>query len=153
MNSRLGLIASLVAGIISTIVPGEAAAGGLKDTSYELFSTVGFPADPSDLSANPWWNPAGTGKTLYFADTEDGCEWNLVEDAGQLVNGFTGGDFSGLLLQGPAFCSHFRETGAFQNNMADTSCSNLFQYDGNGRCRNHDYGQVHCFRDVGDVLI
>lgn len=92
---RTTFVTLITTALLMTVGIGQTLAGGLKDTGYEFFSTVGFPADPSDLSANPWWHPAGEGKALYFADTDDGCEWNLIEDAGQLVDAFSGPDFSG----------------------------------------------------------
>jgi len=96
MKLRLTTFVTLITTVLlMTVAAGQALAGGLKDTSYDFFSTVGFPADPSDLSDNPWWHPAGAGKVLYFTQTEDECAWNLIEDAGVLVNGFTGGDFTG----------------------------------------------------------
>ena len=85
---------SLISIALLMVFAGQTLAGGLVDTSYETWQETEFNKDPKDLSRNPWWDPSA-GPMLYFADGEDGCEWNLVENAGFLENAFTGGDFTG----------------------------------------------------------
>jgi hypothetical protein len=66
---------------------GQALAGGLIDTSYEGgWTQATFGINSQQLSRNPTWDP--TVKVLYYADSEDGCEWNLVESAGPVPNAF-----------------------------------------------------------------
>ena len=49
MKVRMTTLTALITSVfLMTVAAGQALAGGLKDTSYEFFSTVGFPADPSD---------------------------------------------------------------------------------------------------------
>lgn len=90
---RTGFIV-LISFVLLMVAAGHALAGGLIDTSYETWLDTDFDENPQDLSRNPWWDPSA-GPVLYFADSEDGCEWNLVEDAGQLDGAFSGGDFTG----------------------------------------------------------
>lgn len=83
--------------LLMTVAAGQTLAGGLKDTSYETWEVTTFSA-PTDLFRNQWWDPAV--KVLYFADSEDGCEWNLVQYAGEVIDAFDGpspptNDFSG----------------------------------------------------------
>lgn len=85
---------SLISIVLLMVFAGQTLAGGLVDTSYETWQETEFNKDPTDLSRNPWWDPSA-GPVLYFADGEDGCEWNLVENAGFLENAFIGGDFTG----------------------------------------------------------
>ena len=67
-------------------------AGGLVDTSPEQFAATVF-TDSANIS-NPWWTlPEGTN-FLYFAETEDGCEWNLVEVLDDTTDNF-GGVYAG----------------------------------------------------------
>lgn len=90
-NKKFGL---LVLGLcLASIASGQVLAGGLVDTGLGVFNAVGFTA-PETIS-NPWWTVAPGSKTLYYAESEDGCQWTLTEDAGVLENGFSGDDFSG----------------------------------------------------------
>jgi hypothetical protein len=57
------------------VAGGHTLAGGLVD-EFD-FDTVGF-TDPLDIDNQYWPQVAGTIFT-YFAETEDGCEWNTVD--------------------------------------------------------------------------
>lgn len=75
--SRLG---SLV--VLTWLGTGSLLAGETVDTSEEAFvEAFDGATNTADLD-NPWWTlPAGSN-FLYFAETEDGCAWNLVEVLG-----------------------------------------------------------------------
>jgi hypothetical protein len=77
------------------VVSGPAFAGGLVDTDFTAFSAADFTTNDSSVIDNPWWTLAAGSKVLYYAEEEEECLWNLIEDFGVLINGFTGGDFSG----------------------------------------------------------
>lgn len=95
MKVRMTTLVTLFTTVfLMTFAAGQALAGGLIDTSYEGGWLEADFSDPTDLSANPWWDPAA-GPVLYYADSDDGCEWNLVEDAGIIAGAFTGDDFTG----------------------------------------------------------
>lgn len=79
--------------LVVNFASGQVLAGGLVDTGYDVFNAAVFTA-PETIS-NPWWTVAPGSKTLYYAESEDECQWTLTEDAGVLMNGFTGDDFSG----------------------------------------------------------
>ena len=57
------------------VASGHTLAGGLVD-EFD-FDTVGF-GDPRDIDNQYWPQVPGTIFT-YFAETDDGCEWNRVE--------------------------------------------------------------------------
>jgi len=97
-NRKYGVL--LFTLLLVNLVPGEVLAGGLVDTGYDVFSAAVFSA-PETIS-NPWWSVAPGSKTLYYAKSEDECVWTLTEDAGVLLNGFSGDDFSGAYAM-PAY--------------------------------------------------
>ena len=67
---------------------GNAMAGGLVDTSLSAFNDADF-TDSAKID-NPWWTlPAGSN-FLYFAETDDGCAWNLVEVLEATTTAFEG---------------------------------------------------------------
>ena len=75
MKERLKNLGVLISAIFMiTVVGGQALAGGLVD-EFD-FDTVGF-TEPLDIDNQYWPQVAGTIYT-YFAETEDGCEWNRV---------------------------------------------------------------------------
>ena len=69
---KLGMLISAI--LMITAVGGQALAGGLVD-EFD-FDTVGFTA-PLVIDNQYWPQVAGAIFT-YFAETEDGCEWNRV---------------------------------------------------------------------------
>lgn len=92
LPSTFGRILSVI--VLTFTTGGACLAGGLVETDFADFDAADFSGDPS-LITNPWWTMAPGFKTLYYAEDDDECVWNLVEDYGVLNNGFTGGDFSG----------------------------------------------------------
>jgi hypothetical protein len=90
-NRKNGLLIFVL--ILTGLGSEHVLAGGLVDTGYEVFSAAGFTAP--EMITNPWWSVAPGSKTLYYAESDDECVWTLTEDAGVLLNGFSGDDFSG----------------------------------------------------------
>lgn len=90
---------SAVLAAMAAIAAAPALAGGLVETDLDAFNAASFDDSPASdtFSAkitNPWWTlPAGTN-TLYFAETEDGCAWNLVEVLNMTTDAFQG-DYAG----------------------------------------------------------
>jgi hypothetical protein len=66
---------------------GTALAGGLVDTGADAFASAVFAADSEDIT-NPWWTLSAHDNYLYFAETEDECEWNLMEVMGSYEHNF-----------------------------------------------------------------
>lgn len=75
-----------VAAVFLIISGGPAFSGGLVDTSAERFAVDDFTG--SQFITNPWWTLTAGDKFLYFAETEDGCAWNLVEVLGTTTFNF-----------------------------------------------------------------
>ena len=67
--------------------------GGLVETDLDAFNEATFNANSADIT-NPWWTlPAGSN-LLYYAETEDGCAWNLIEVLALTTSAFLG-DYAG----------------------------------------------------------
>lgn len=75
-KSILGLISIAM---LAWLGAGNIMAGELIDTSEAAFEEAFDGAVVTADITNPWWTlPAGSS-FLYFAETEDGCGWNLLE--------------------------------------------------------------------------
>ena len=85
-----GLAALLVGSLLALSAP-SAHAGGEVDTSTERFLTADFSA--SEFITNPWWTLSEGHNSLYFAEDDGDCVWNLVEVQGTTDS--VGGDFAG----------------------------------------------------------
>ncbi len=81
-------------GLISLAVSSSpAVAGGLVETDLDAFNEATFNANSADIT-NRWWTlPAGSN-LLYYAETEDGCAWNLIEILALTTSAFLG-DYAG----------------------------------------------------------
>jgi len=78
---------------VGLLCSGPALAGGLIESDLAAFLEAEFAADSADLT-NPWWTmPAGTN-SLYFADEDGECAWNLVEALAITTDDFAG-DYAG----------------------------------------------------------
>ena len=88
LNSSFRFFSSV---ILMASVIGPVFAGGLVNTDFDIND---FGPNSENIT-NSWWplDPQGT-TFLYFAETEDGCAWNLIEVKG-VKNGFVG-DYAGL---------------------------------------------------------
>lgn len=84
------MIGCLGATVLSGAGMGSALAGGLVDTSPDAFQKADFVTEPSANITNPWWTLPEGSNFLYFAETEDGCEWNLVEILEATTSAFKG---------------------------------------------------------------
>lgn len=84
LSSVLGRIISSAILIFTTA--GVSFAGGQVNTDFSAFEAAEF--EDSELITNPWWTLNEGFKTLYYAEEEDECIWNLVEDAGVLEEQF-----------------------------------------------------------------
>lgn len=86
--------AVLVPAVLLTVSGNSVFAGGLVDTSIERFELADFSNSAS--IDNPWWTlTAGTNR-LYFAETDDGCAWNLVEVLRKTTDEFVGKTYAGI---------------------------------------------------------
>ncbi len=65
---------------------GSAIAGGLVDTGPDAFDAADF--TNSEFITNPWWTLTAGDNFLYFSESDDGCEWNLVEVQNGTTNNF-----------------------------------------------------------------
>ena len=54
-------------------------AGGLVETGEDAFAAANFDDPGSGNITNTWWTLPEGSNFLYFAESEDGCAWNLVE--------------------------------------------------------------------------
>ena len=93
MRKRLTLVFLAIGwSVASLLTAGPVNAGGLVDTSaarFEAAKLAGKFAGSQNIT-NPWWTlPAGRN-FLYFAETEDECEWNLVQVLNDTTNDFEG---------------------------------------------------------------
>ena len=66
---------------LALLTGGNALAGGLVDLEFE---DATFPDQP-DIS-NSYWPIIPGDVFLYFAETEDGCEWNIVQVTYDTIN-------------------------------------------------------------------
>lgn len=96
MHNRTSTSTLLLSALLLAISGNTAFAGGLVDTSAERFAAdkaagkfVG-----SQFITNPWWTLTAGENRLYYAEGEDGCEWNLVEVLGMTTSMF-GGVYAG----------------------------------------------------------
>lgn len=90
-KTRESLFGLLAAAVLLALVSGNAFAGGLVDISLERFMAIddagGFAN--SEIIDNPWWTlPAGFN-FLYFTESDDECEWNLVEVLDETTDEFS----------------------------------------------------------------
>ena len=78
MSKRMNCVLGCLSVFSLMFVTGSnTVAGGLVDTDEAAFEEAVF--DSSANITNPWWTlPAGSN-FLYYAESEDGCAWNLVE--------------------------------------------------------------------------
>lgn len=89
METRLGRAAAvLVFPLMLFASVSSALAGGLVDTSAERFAAADF--TDSEYITNPWWTLPEGENYLYYAESEDGCAWNLVEVLDMTTNAFEG---------------------------------------------------------------
>jgi hypothetical protein len=81
LNRLSGLFITVMVVLVSV---GEVTAGGLVDTNFDKND---FNTD-SDLITNLWWPLIADTNFLYYAETEDGCVWNLVEALDEVKSDF-----------------------------------------------------------------
>lgn len=96
MKIRLARASSiLILALVLAVSGNTAFAGGRVDTSAARFANADF--TNSQFITNPWWTLTAGENRLYFAESDDGCAWNLVEVLNG-VDGTTdnfGGDYAG----------------------------------------------------------
>jgi len=92
-NLRKGLIAMLILTLLLLVSGNSAFAGGEVDTSPERFDSADF--TNSEFITNHWWTLPAGDNFLYFAEGEDGCEWNLVQVLAATTSNFVGPIYGG----------------------------------------------------------
>ncbi len=85
--NRIFVFISLV--VFTGLTAFNALAGGLVDTNADRFAASDFDTNPSEDITNPWWT-LSPGNSLYFAESEDECVWNLVEVLALTTDNFEG---------------------------------------------------------------
>ena len=94
-KTRFGLFGILGIAALLALGNGVAVAGGQVDTGADRFAAADFDSVQSEDITNPWWTLTADQNWLYFSESEDGCEWNLVQALPATTHAF-GGIYAGV---------------------------------------------------------
>jgi hypothetical protein len=80
--------AVFLSALLLAVSGSAASAGGLVDTSPTRFANSDF--TNSEFITNKWWTLTAGENRLYYAEADDGCEWNLVQVLNATTSNFQG---------------------------------------------------------------